>query len=560
MLLLIWCSSAKEAAVDKIVDNEDHIQNGILDAMKDSGVLKEWNDKLNKIDSMLNDVEINEKQELNNVKSMLSEEELVMLRNFIEEYASEQNLKILSPDVIIKIIKKVHKTRKPNLPQLFVQLGPLIEVVSALSRKTTNIEKIIDRQGPVFNSPAKTKDVFHTLTENLRSELVRLTLDVDPSSTKTDTPSKPKLPKKKMGLKEILVDYFKVGDADKLFTNLQKTGLANIFPDLLSSGNYVDLFFSIIDAYFEGSPYGPLIKQYGQQFLASEQGKILLAGVNNVLINVAGSESGQRFIKLMPQFLATRDLQSFLEILGEEAEWNWRLFFDNIENEDYKDAFLETLAGYLTQGYELLLNPPKDSTLSQIPLMINGFLISYRIPAFDSSSPIKSITAIINKCIRLFTTYKFDSKPYVQQVQEALSKSLQKYLEDKNFNVLTEQERKSIIVSLLNDEFVSPIQKVWEVYLQAASQPECSEQFLCLLNMKEKKSKQGQTRQAVVNGASLAASWSLSRASQEVYMSLHNAVMAGSKGADCMASYPSSKNKCKLIERKKSLKSKHTEL
>ena len=40
---------------------------------------------------------------------------------------------------------------------------------------------------------------------------------------------------------------------------------------------------------------------------------------------------------------------SIFKILGEEAEWNWRLFFDNIENEDYKDAFLETLAGYLTQ-------------------------------------------------------------------------------------------------------------------------------------------------------------------------------------------------------------------
>jgi hypothetical protein len=32
---------------------------------------------------------------------------------------------------------------------------------------------IVERQAPVFDSPAKTKDIIHTLTENLKSELVR---------------------------------------------------------------------------------------------------------------------------------------------------------------------------------------------------------------------------------------------------------------------------------------------------------------------------------------------------------------------------------------------------
>ncbi len=31
----------------------------------------------------------------------------------------------------------------------------------------------MERQAPVFDSPAKTKDIIHTLTENLKSELVR---------------------------------------------------------------------------------------------------------------------------------------------------------------------------------------------------------------------------------------------------------------------------------------------------------------------------------------------------------------------------------------------------
>jgi hypothetical protein len=254
----------------------------------------------------------------------------------------------------------------------------------------------------------------------------------------------------------------------------------------------------------------------------------------------------------MPQLLAARDMQSILEVLGEEAEWNWRLFFSNIENSEYKDSFLDSLADYAVQGYTFVQSPPRDSVLNQIPLMINGFLISYRIPAFDARAPLKSLTAILNKCIRLFTTYKTDTTPYVKDLEKALSQTLERQLKGIKFAKLTVSEKKSLISSMIDSEVVSPVQMVWDVYKQAVSQPQCAEQFLCLTNMKEKKSKQGQTRLAVVKGASLAAGWTLSHAKQELYWSLYNAVMAGSKGADCLASYPSKRETCNLTEKKPS--------
>ena len=96
-----------------------------------------------------------------------------MLRSFIDEYKSDGNLKI-STELILNIVEKVQKTPKPNLPQIFVQLGPVIDVVDAIAGKTGDVEKIISRQSPIFDSPAKPKDILHTLSENLKSELVRL--------------------------------------------------------------------------------------------------------------------------------------------------------------------------------------------------------------------------------------------------------------------------------------------------------------------------------------------------------------------------------------------------
>ena len=193
--------------------NHDKIQEDILSAMKDSGVLKEWKDKLDKLDNILNDNEIDtEKLPETNKKSFLSQQEKEMLSSFIDEYISEQKLGV-STDLILSIVERVQKTPKPNLPQIFVQLGPVIDVVSALSKKTSDLEKMIDRQGPVFDSPAKTKDVLHTLAENLKSELVRLTLETPPKSGKKSPPPPPKkekAKKKEAGLEAYLTNFFKV--------------------------------------------------------------------------------------------------------------------------------------------------------------------------------------------------------------------------------------------------------------------------------------------------------------------------------------------------------------
>jgi len=558
LLAVLVCKGfGKESNVENLVNqNHDHIQEDILSAMKDSGVLKEWKDKLDRLDNILKDNEVDtENAPSSKKKSFFSPQEVDMLTSFIDEYISEQSLDI-STNLIMSIVERVEKSHKPNLPQIFVQLGPVIDVISALSKKTKDLEKIIDRQGPVFDSPAKTKDVLHTLAENLKSELVRLTLETPPKTSKKSPPPPPKKEKKEKKLEDYLTNFFKSGNGGQLLSLLNGSGdmsaMASILPQLLGDGNYVDILFSVVGSYFEGSPYGPLIKQYGKKFLDSEQGVMLMGGFNNVLANVAVSESGQRFVKLMPQLLAAKDLQSILEVLGEEAEWNWGLFFANIENTEYKDSFVDTIADYAVQAYTFIQNPPRDSVLNQLPLMINGFLISYRIPAFDARAPIKSLTAILNKCIRLFTTYKTDSTPYVNQVQTALTQTLEKQLKGRKFEKISSAEKKSLISLMIDSELVSPVQMVWEVYRQAASQPLCAEQFICLLNMKEKKSKQGQTRLAVVKGASLAAGWTLSHASQEVYWSLYNAVMAGSKGADCLASYPSARDTCKLAEKKPS--------
>jgi hypothetical protein len=49
----------------------------------------------------------------------------------------------LLADLIVRILERVQKTPSPNLAQLFVQLAPLVDVVSAIAAKTDKVRDVM---------------------------------------------------------------------------------------------------------------------------------------------------------------------------------------------------------------------------------------------------------------------------------------------------------------------------------------------------------------------------------------------------------------------------------
>ena len=88
---------------------------------------------------------------------------------------------------------------------------------------------------------------------------------------------------------------------------------------------------------------------------------------------------------------------------------------------------------------------------------------------------------------------------------------------------------------MIQSEVLVPVKKVWEVYSQASRNQRCAAKFLCQVN--EGAKKDGGARQSVIRAASLAAGWTLSKASigtwtnskssQDNYWSLHHVNIAG---------------------------------
>jgi hypothetical protein len=543
---------------------DSQMQDDILKAMKDSGVLKEWKEKLDKqlFQEEDNSIVDNEQGKKANRKSMISPQERDMLKSFVEEYKADSGLTV-DTSIVLSIVERVQKTARPNLPQIFVQLGPIIEVLSAISQKTKDVQKIVDRQAPVFDSPAKPKDVLHTLAENLKSELVRLTLDMPPKGKPARKKSPPPPAKKAAGLD--MADYLslgaslmKGGNAGQMMKMMSgeadMASILSMLPQLMQNGNIKDLLFKLLGSYLESSPYGPLIQQYGRQAMESEQGAQFVDGAYNAFESFIKSDNGIRFTKLVPELLAAKDMDATLRILSKEAEFNWSFFFEKIQNSDYKESVMETVGEFLVMAYDFVQNPPKDSMFTRAPVILNGLLISQRLPALDMKNPVESLTKLTNKCIALFTTWKLDVTPHVTAIADTLTQVYEKQARGNTFSSLSDKEKKSVLARVMDEELVVPVQTVWSVYQHVSGVPRCQEHLLCQVNHREFKaikplrpSEASPTRLAVTKGASLAVAWTMAKGNKDEYWRLYKAVYEGAQGGNCMVLYPPVGRTCDLF-------------
>ena len=99
---------------------------------------------------------------------------------------------------------------------------------------------------------------------------------------------------------------------------------------VLGDVNYLEILQKVLEAYMDGSPYGPMMKQYLNMFLESEQGKMVTEGAQTFMESVALSESGQRLLRLAPQLMAVRDLSSLTEVrvvLPGQDRGGYQIFF-----------------------------------------------------------------------------------------------------------------------------------------------------------------------------------------------------------------------------------------
>ena len=151
----------KGADIDNIIsDSGDDV---VLKAMKSSGVVNEMEEKLT---------------------GKLSSQDRDMLVSFVQEYNADNN-KDVDTKHVVNIVEKVVKNKKPNMPQIFVQLGPVLDMLHTLESGSKRIDIIIGQYADVLEDPSKsTKETFHLFKKILDNEVLKQRIHSHPGDSK----------------------------------------------------------------------------------------------------------------------------------------------------------------------------------------------------------------------------------------------------------------------------------------------------------------------------------------------------------------------------------------
>ena len=122
------------------------------------------------------------------------------------------------------------------------------------------------------------------------------------------------------------------------------------------------------------------------------------------------------------------------------------------------------------------MNPPRNSPLHQLPVILNGVLMSYKLPgksnirifnekisvslAFDKSDPAKSVTALVNKGLKLFTSYKLDVGPFIHQTYTGVVEGVGRHVSEEEYNTLMLDQKIDLVSAIIESEVVMPCLKV----------------------------------------------------------------------------------------------------
>ena len=258
------------------------------------------------------------------------------------------------------------------------------------------------------------------------------------------------------------------------------------------------------------------------------------------------SESGKRIMNIFPQLLEA-DTETAMELFAQEADYNQEAFFNLIQNNDMANHFIKSVARFLLSSYRMARDALNDNLKFAV---LNGMLISNNFPPVDRRNLLKSVTGIIEKGMRFFTTSKTELNLY-QEVKVVTDEFEKLYFRAEEIEKLTEVEMESVVSRFLEENLLEPIKDAWVANRHVTMVNEkCAEMVICLFNEKYRSS--NNIVQIVTKGLSIITTYSWTSLFETLdYWSIYQAIWNGKGDKKCKEVYVAGFKGCDCFQKEK---------
>ena len=208
----------------------------------------------------------------------------------------------------------------------------------------------------------------------------------------------------------------------------------------------------------------------------------MLDVVANSVEVFGASAGGQRLVALLPDVLAADSMEAIMEIFQREAESSWGDFLGKLDNSDMAEHVTGYLASGMVHSYNEVRNLMKDDMKM---MMANTFLISQGLPPIKPKKLTESLFNLVDKSLKIFTTYKLDLEEYKTETLKQISLIEKQYVSANDYAKLTEKEQITLVSRFVTENVLEPVQLIWKAHRHISTHadgPKCAESILCHLN------------------------------------------------------------------------------
>merc|ERR1712001_36508 len=531
-----------QVVVGKLDDNILGAQGAnLMKELKDSGVLDSFEQELEK---MLHQEKAKEDAGKANEKSGNTKEEKPKvevnfdkeLREFIQSYVEENKINLDSRilDHLASLpISESGKTK--HMVHLTKVLDTIFEI--AVMNNHDLDKKVIDVIKRVQSLPVMRTSLTKLIETSEEEPVVVETVKSNPIASTNDDD---------LGVLSMVKDFI---------LKLKKK------PDFI----FELLLPTLVDYGLVSKDSVQMLKMYGASFVKSESFGLMLDTFANSLDTFASSAGGKRLVALLPDILAAENTDAIMEIFQKEAENSWTEFLSKLDSSDVADQVVKSLGSGMVHTYNYVRDLTKDDMKMALA---NTFLISYGLPSIKPRKLTASIFDLVDKSLKVFTTYKLDLQEYKDETLKQIALIEKQYITANDYAKLTEQEQITLVSRFLSENVLEPLQYIWTAHKQITTHvdgPKCAESILCHLNAHMRT--QGSIKMTITKVISLAASygWSADDKSLDRWK-LYQAIWNGNAPeTKCSTQYTPTglENSCHIFpwqESMMSLNFEHTEL
>ena len=186
-------------------------------------------------------------------------------------------------------------------------------------------------------------------------------------------------------------------------------------------------------------------EMYASMITETEYYVTLIDIVINYVEDIANTEFGERFSRMLPHLMESKDMNQIVEVIYKDTGMDLDNFLLQLQNSDIRKKLLDSIAQAMSATLTFLDGLVRDDLKLTF---LNTFLVSQGFPVINNRKLVMSGIKLAEKLTTTFSSWEVDFRQYENVISGQVEEFENEYMAWSKFHILTNQEQVKFFKSI----------------------------------------------------------------------------------------------------------------